>query len=93
MLGLINDVLDMSKLEAGRLELEIEPFELRDRLIETLKTLAVRAHRKGVELAVRVGPDVPDCLFGDLARLRQIVVNLVGNAYRGRRSGAKSSSR
>lgn len=82
LLGLINDVLDMSKIEAGRLELEIEPFELRDRLIETLKTLAVRAHRKGVELACRVGPEVPDRLLGDLARLRQIVVNLVGNAIK-----------
>ena len=82
LLGLINDVLDMSKIEAGRLELEIEPFELRDRLIETLKTLAVRAHRKGVELACRIGPEVPDCLLGDLARLRQIVVNLVGNAIK-----------
>jgi two-component system sensor histidine kinase/response regulator len=82
LLGLINDVLDMSKLDAGRLELEIEPFELRDRLTETLKTLAVGAHRKGVELACRVGPKVPDCLLGDLARLRQIVVNLVGNAIK-----------
>ncbi|MGI8982610.1 MAG: response regulator [Pirellulaceae bacterium] len=82
LLGLINDVLDMSKIEAGRLELEVEPFELRDRLIETLKTLAVRAHRKGVELACRVGPEVPDRLLGDLSRLRQIVVNLVGNAIK-----------
>ncbi|MBC7853178.1 MAG: response regulator, partial [Pirellulaceae bacterium] len=82
LLELINDVLDMSKIEAGRLELEIEPFELRDRLIETLKTLAVRAHRKGVELACRVGPEVPDRLLGDLSRLRQIFVNLVGNAIK-----------
>ncbi len=82
LLGLINDVLDMSKIEAGRLEFEVEPFELRDRLIETLKTLAVRAHRKGVELACRIGPEVPDRLLGDLTRLRQIVVNLVGNAIK-----------
>ncbi len=82
LLGVINAVLDLSKLEAGRLELEMEPFELRDRLIETLKTLAVRAHRKGVELACRVGPEVPNSLLGDLARLRQIVVNLVGNAIK-----------
>jgi signal transduction histidine kinase/CheY-like chemotaxis protein len=82
LLELINDVLDMSRLEAGRLELEVEPFELRDRLLETLKTLAVRPHRKGVELACRIAPDVPDSLRGDLARLRQIVVNLVGNAVK-----------
>jgi two-component system, sensor histidine kinase and response regulator len=82
LLALINDVLDMSKIEAGRLELEVEPFELRDRLIETLKSLAVRAHRKGVELACRVAPEVPDRVRGDLARLRQIVVNLVGNAIK-----------
>lgn len=82
LLALINDVLDMSKIEAGRLELEIAPFDLRDRLIETLKTLAVRAHRKGVELACRVAPEVPDRVRGDLARLRQIVVNLVGNAIK-----------
>lgn len=82
LLALINDVLDMSKIEAGRLQLEIVPFELRDSLIETLKTLAVRAHGKGVELACRVGPDVPDRLLGDLPKLRQIVVNLVGNAVK-----------
>jgi signal transduction histidine kinase/CheY-like chemotaxis protein/HPt (histidine-containing phosphotransfer) domain-containing protein len=82
LLGLINDVLDLSKLEAGRLELEAVPFQLRDRLFETLKTLAVRAHRKGLELVCRVAPDVPDFLTGDIARLRQIVVNLVGNAVK-----------
>jgi len=82
LLELINDVLDLSKLEAGKLDLEIEPFELRDRLVETLRTLAVRAHRKGVELACRVSPDVPDRLLGDFPRLRQIVVNLVGNAIK-----------
>jgi len=82
LLELINDVLDLSKLEAGKLDLEIEPFELRDRLVETLRTFAVRAHRKGVELACRIAPDVPDRLLGDFPRLRQIIVNLVGNAIK-----------
>lgn len=82
LLTLLNDILDMSKIEAGRLEFDIQPFELRDRLIETLKTVAVRAHRKGVELACHVSADVPDRVRGDLLRLRQIVVNLVGNAIK-----------
>jgi signal transduction histidine kinase/CheY-like chemotaxis protein len=82
LLTLINDILDMSKIEAGRMEFDSQPFELRDRLIETLKTLAVRAHRKGLELACRIHPAVPDRLRGDLLRIRQVVNNLVGNAIK-----------
>ena len=82
LLTLINDILDMSKIEAGRMEFDRQPFELRDRLIETLKTLAVRAHRKGVELVCRVRPDVPNRLCGDLLRIRQVINNLVGNAIK-----------
>jgi signal transduction histidine kinase/CheY-like chemotaxis protein len=82
LLRLINDILDMSKIEAGRLEFDVQPFELRDRVVETLKTVAVRAHRKGLELACHVSTDVPDRLLGDLLRLRQIIVNLVGNAIK-----------
>ncbi len=82
LLSLINDILDFSKIEAGRLELEQVPFNLRDRLGDTLKSLAVRAHRKGLELSYRVRADVPDTIIGDIARLRQIVVNLVGNAIK-----------
>jgi signal transduction histidine kinase/CheY-like chemotaxis protein len=82
LLALINDILDFSKIEAGRLELESAPFRLRDRLGDMLKPLAIRAERKGVELAFRVGRDVPNALAGDVNRLRQIIVNLVGNAIK-----------
>jgi signal transduction histidine kinase/DNA-binding response OmpR family regulator len=82
LLTLINDVLDFSKIEAGKLELEPLPFALRDTLGETLKTVAPLAHRKGLELAYEVTPDVPDGLVGDSGRIRQIVLNLVGNAVK-----------
>ena len=82
LLHLINDILDFSKIEAGRLELESMPFGLRDELADTLQTLAGRATEKGLELACHVGLDVPDALQGDPHRLRQIVINLVGNALR-----------
>ena len=80
LLTVINDVLDFSKIEAGKLELDRESFRLRDSLGDTMHALAVRAHQKGIELACRVPPEVPDFLVGDVARLRQIVLNLVGNA-------------
>ncbi|HYE92860.1 MAG TPA: GAF domain-containing protein, partial [Terriglobales bacterium] len=82
LLGLLNDILDFSKIEAGRLDLEEVTFGLRDHLGTALKTLAVRAHQKGLELAHRVDADVPDTLVGDPGRLRQVVVNLVGNAIK-----------
>jgi two-component system, sensor histidine kinase and response regulator len=82
LLALLNDILDFSKIEAGKLELDAHPFELRDTLGGTLHTLAARAAEKGVELAVHIVPDVPDNLVGDAGRLRQIVVNLVGNAIK-----------
>jgi PAS domain S-box-containing protein len=82
LLTLLNDILDISKIEAGRLELEPIEFSLRSSISETLKTLAVRAHAKGLELIYHVEPDVPDSLIGDAGRLRQIVVNLVGNAIK-----------
>lgn len=82
LLALINDILDLSKIEAGRLDLEFRPFALRNRLGETLKTLAIRAHRKGVELGCGVAPDVADSFVGDLTRIRQVLVNLVGNAIK-----------
>lgn len=82
LLGLLNDILDFSKIEAGKLDLIPEDFNLRDSLGETMKTLAVRAHQKGLELACHILPDVPDALVGDLGRLRQIIVNLVGNAIK-----------
>ncbi len=82
LLGLINDILDFSKIEAGRLELEWARFRLREGLGDTMKTLAVRAHTKGLEVTTRFAPDVPDKLQGDLGRLRQVIVNLVGNAIK-----------
>ena len=82
LLQLINDILDFSKIEAGKLELDPIDFRLRDNLGDTLKTLAVRAHQKGLELAAHVLPEVPDELVGDPVRLRQIIVNLIGNAIK-----------
>ncbi len=82
LLDLLNDILDFSKIEAGKLDLESLPFSLHDSLEDTLKTLAVRAHKKGLELAAHVPPDAPDTLVGDAGRLRQIVVNLAGNAIK-----------
>ncbi|MEY9536733.1 PAS-domain containing protein [Sinorhizobium fredii] len=82
LMDLINDILDFSKIEAGRLELETIPFMLRDTLGDTLQTLAKRAADKGLELACHIPPEVPDHLMGDPTRLRQIIVNLVGNAIK-----------
>ena len=82
LLGIINDLLDFSKIEAGKLELDLADFSLRAALGDTLRTLAVRAHRKGLELVCHVQPDVPDALVGDAGRLRQVLLNLVGNAIK-----------
>jgi two-component system sensor histidine kinase/response regulator len=82
LLELLNDILDFSKIEAGRWDLESIDFRLRDDLEVALKTLAIRAHRKGLELAYHIPAEVPDALLGDPGRLRQIVVNLIGNAIK-----------
>lgn len=82
LLTVINDILDFSKIEAGKMDLDRVEFLLRDSLGDTLKTLAQRAHNKGLELACHIAPDVPDALIGDPGRLRQIVVNLAGNAVK-----------
>jgi len=82
LLGIINDLLDFSKIEAGKLELDPADFSLRAALADTLRTLAVRAHKKGLELVSHVRPDVPDALVGDARRLRQVLLNLVGNAIK-----------
>ncbi|MEQ8784714.1 MAG: response regulator [Pirellulaceae bacterium] len=82
LLDLLNDILDFSKIEAGRLELETVPFDVRDCIGDTMKSLALRAHNKGLELAFAVDSDVPPLLAGDVGRLRQVVVNLVGNAVK-----------
>jgi two-component system sensor histidine kinase/response regulator len=82
LLGVINDILDFSKIEAGMLDLDHIDLSLRDTLIDAMKPLALRAHEKELELACRVAPEVPDGLRGDPGRLRQVVVNLVGNAVK-----------
>jgi PAS domain S-box-containing protein len=82
LLTLLNDILDFSKIEAGKFELECIDFRLRDAIDDTLSTLALRAQHKGLELACRVHAEVPDRLTGDPRRLRQVLVNLVGNAIK-----------
>ncbi|HKV40409.1 MAG TPA: PAS domain S-box protein [Blastocatellia bacterium] len=82
LLTLINDILDFSKIEAGKLELDPITFDLRATVEGTLKTLAFRAHQKGLELGCEVSPEVPGALIGDPGRLHQILTNLVGNALK-----------
>jgi anti-anti-sigma factor len=82
LLTLINDILDFSRVEARKLPLEAIDFNLRDTLGDTLKVLALRAEQKGLELAADVPADVPQALVGDPGRLRQVLVNLAGNAVK-----------
>ncbi len=82
LLSVINDILDFSKIEAGKLSLESIPFDLRESIGETMKSLSFRAHQKGLELIYDVQPDVPEPLLGDASRIRQILVNLIGNAIK-----------
>jgi signal transduction histidine kinase/CheY-like chemotaxis protein/HPt (histidine-containing phosphotransfer) domain-containing protein len=82
LLQIIDDILDFSKIEAGRLTLEAVPFALRDVLDDALRPLALRAVQKGLYLGCEVSPEVPDTLVGDPGRLRQVIVNLVGNALK-----------
>jgi len=82
LLALLSDILDFSKIEAGKLEIEAVPFPLRATLHETLRPLTLQAHQKGLEVAHHVAHDVPDRIVGDPGRLRQVIVNLVGNAIK-----------
>ncbi len=82
LLALINDILDFSKIEAGKLELDRTTFDIRETLGDSMKGLAFRAHEKGLELLFRVDQKIPKYLQGDPGRIRQIVVNLVGNAIK-----------
>src|SRR5262249_35054961 len=82
LLLVIDDLLDFSKIEAGKLGLDWAPFSLRAVVNEPLRSLALRAHRKGLELVGRIHPDVPDGVVGDAGRLRQVLTNLVGNALK-----------
>jgi len=87
LLTIINDILDFSKIEAGRLELDPVPFNLRDLIEEMLRSLAVSAHAKGLELACDVARDVPSHVVGDPVRIRQILTNLTGNAIKFTQAG------
>ena len=82
LLAVLNDILDFSKIEAGKLDLEKIDFGLRDSLESATRVVSVQAHQKGLELSCHVLPDVPDRLRGDPTRLRQVVVNLIGNAVK-----------
>jgi len=82
LLSIINNILDFSKIEAGRLELEKTPFRLRQCVDESLKIMGIKSHEKGIELAYRIEPSVPDRILGDPLCLRQILLNLVDNAIK-----------
>ena len=82
LLHIINDILDFSKVEAGHLDIESIQFSLEQMLSDTMRSLAAAAHQKKLELLLRVAPDVPDRLIGDPGRLRQVLINLVGNAIK-----------
>jgi PAS domain S-box-containing protein len=82
LVAVINDILDFSKIEARKLQLDSVRFDLRDVLGETMRSLALRATEKGLELAWTVAPEVPESIVGDPGRLRQILLNLVGNAIK-----------
>ena len=82
LLGILNDLLDFAKIEAGKLELDRADFSLRAVVGDTLRALAVRAHKKGLELIYLAQSDVPDALVGDAIRLRQVLLNLVSNAIK-----------
>jgi len=82
LLSVINDILDFSKIEAGKLSLNAATFNLRGSLADALKAVSLRAHEKGLELIFEVDPEAPEYLVGDAGRLRQIILNLVGNAIK-----------
>jgi CheY-like chemotaxis protein len=82
LMTVINDILDFSKIEAGKIDLEHVTFGLRERVGDLMKSLGLRAHDKGLELACRIDPETPNALVGDPVRLSQVIVNLVGNAIK-----------
>jgi signal transduction histidine kinase/CheY-like chemotaxis protein/HPt (histidine-containing phosphotransfer) domain-containing protein len=82
LVDIINDILDFSKIEAGHFELDEADFRLGESLADTVTTLGLRADQKGLEFVLEIAPDVPDALVGDVGRLRQVIVNLVGNAIK-----------
>ena len=82
LLTVLNDILDLSKIEAGRMELEILPFAVAETLQDVVSLLAVRAEARGLVLTLHLPPDLPPALLGDASRLRQVLFNLVGNALK-----------
>jgi osomolarity two-component system sensor histidine kinase NIK1 len=82
LLSIIDDILDISKIEAGRMTLESIPFSLRSSLFSVLKTLAAKANQKKLDLIYNIENDTPDYLIGDPLRLRQVITNLIGNAVK-----------
>jgi PAS domain S-box-containing protein len=90
LLEIINDILDFSKIEAGQLEVESVPFSLLDCIESALHPLAVRAHQKGLEVTWAVQGEIPEALMGDPTRLRQILMNLAGNAIKFTKKGEVS---
>jgi two-component system sensor histidine kinase/response regulator len=87
LLVILNDILDYSKIEADKMVLDPVPFHLSEMVGDAMKSMAVAAHKKGLELAVDIGPEVPQDLLGDATRLRQILLNLVGNAIKFSKTG------
>ncbi|REL30543.1 two-component sensor histidine kinase BarA [Thalassotalea euphylliae] len=88
LLAIINDILDFSKLDAGKMVIESIPFTLRESLEESLTLLAPSAHKKNIELSLRIAPQVPDSLIGDAMRIKQILINLANNAIKFTDKGA-----
>jgi PAS domain S-box-containing protein len=82
LLTVINDILDFSKIEAGKIDFEMIDFNIRETLEMTMKTLAFRAEEKGLELLCDIAPEVPEAIQGDSTRIRQVVINLIGNAIK-----------
>ncbi|MHC4493704.1 MAG: sensor histidine kinase, partial [Planctomycetota bacterium] len=82
LMAIIDDILDFSKIEAGKMDIECVAFDLRDTIEESARLLAVRAEEKDLELTCRIDPQIPARLMGDPVRLRQVVVNLIGNAIK-----------
>ena len=82
LLTIVNDILDFSKIEAGKMEFEALAFSIQDTVLEAVRVLAVSAHKKGLELVANVHPDVPPRIVGDPTRLRQVIINLIGNAIK-----------
>ncbi len=82
LLVILNDILDFSKIEAGKLELVSEEFSLRSELDQTMKTMGIGAHEKGLELTLVISPDTPDRIIGDSYRLQQVLINLISNAIK-----------